>query len=105
MRINYPYQSGALVAVQYKDAGGTPLTAQDALTQDVVNWPIQADDSSVTNAALPAGYGLVVAEGDGVGPNAGAYGLGRQFAFTMSVRPYRTLISAQAIYRREVFGQ
>lgn len=105
MRINYPYQSGALVAVQYKDAGGALLSTQDALTQDVVNSPIQADDSSVTNAMIPVGYGLVVTDGGSTGANAGTYGLGRQFAFTMAVRPYRKLVSSQAIYRREVYGQ
>jgi hypothetical protein len=39
----------------------------------------------------------------GVGPYAGAYGLGRQLALGgRTVRPFRKLISAQAIYRREV---
>ena len=31
-------------------------------------------------------------------------GLGNQLAFGKIVRPFRRLISAQAIYRREVFG-
>ena len=33
----------------------------------------------------------------------GDYGLGQQYAWAKTVRPYRSLISAQAIYRREVF--
>ena len=38
-----------------------------------------------------------------VGPYAGAFGLGRQLALAgRTVRPFRKLISAQAIYRREV---
>ena len=38
-----------------------------------------------------------------VGPYAGPYGLGRQFALAgRTLRPFRKLISAQAIYRREV---
>ena len=38
-----------------------------------------------------------------VGPYAGPYGLGRQLALAgRTLRPFRKLISAQAIYRREV---
>ena len=35
---------------------------------------------------------------------AGPNGLGIQFAATKNVRPFRRLMSAQAIYRREVFA-
>ena len=46
--------------------------------------------------------GIVLDDG-AVGPYAGPYGLGRQFALAgRTLRPFRKLISAQAIYRREV---
>jgi len=38
-----------------------------------------------------------------VGPYAGTFGLGRQLALAgRTVRPFRKVVSAQAIYRREV---
>jgi hypothetical protein len=38
-----------------------------------------------------------------IGPYAGQFGLGRQLALAgRTLRPFRKLISAQAIYRREV---
>ena len=43
-------------------------------------------------------------EGGAVGTYAGPYGLGRQLALAgRVVRPFRRLVSAQAIQRREVF--
>ncbi len=33
---------------------------------------------------------------------AGNFGLGRQYALAKTVRPYRSLLQAQAIFRREV---
>lgn len=41
----------------------------------------------------------------GSNPNAGAYGLGELEALTRIVRPFRKVMSFQAIYRREVFGE
>jgi len=39
-----------------------------------------------------------------VGAYAGAFGLGQHFALAgQTVRPFRKLISTQAIFRREVF--
>jgi len=46
--------------------------------------------------------GAPVEDPGAVGPYAGTFGLGRQFALAgRTVRPFRKLISAQAIYRRE----
>ncbi|MGA8351882.1 MAG: hypothetical protein WB773_29100, partial [Isosphaeraceae bacterium] len=77
LRINYPFQAASLSA-----------------TAPSSNWPpdpnfnyIQPSDGTNT----PGTYS---------GPN----GLGDQFVFATNVRPYRRLISAQAIYRREVLG-
>ncbi len=77
LRINYPFQAASLSA-----------------TAPSSNWPpdpnfnyIQPSDGTNT----PGTYS---------GPN----GLGDQLVFATNVRPYRRLISAQAIYRREVLG-
>ena len=77
LRINYPFQAASLSA-----------------TAPSYNWPPDPNfnyihPSDGTNT--PGTYS---------GPN----GLGDQLVFATNVRPYRRLISAQAIYRREVLG-
>ena len=46
---------------------------------------------------------MISAMFEGFGPYGGHYGLGQQVAWNQVVRPYRRVLSAQAIYRREVF--
>ena len=94
VRINYPYQAATLSGFQ-----PSPPTDTDPIPPNIANF-ITADDASVQQSnAAPGGP---VDDGS-VGPYAGAYGLGRQFALAgRTVRPFRKLISAQAIYRREV---
>lgn len=96
VRINYPYQAAMLSAFQPQ-----PATVTDPLPP---NWAgvISADDGSVLeNNAAP---GSTLDSGAIAGTYAGPYGLGRQLAFAgQTVRPYRRLVSAQAIHRREVF--
>lgn len=86
LTITYPYQSAALVAYRYED--------------NVGNVPVAADEVSAT---LPDGYTLV-ADDETIGAHAGSLGLGRMYSQRLTVRPYRKVISAQGIYRREVFG-
>ncbi len=92
IRINYPYQA-AMLSGHLQAAGGP--TAPNVANR------IQADDGAVveTNAA-PGGF---VADGGEAGVYAGSYGLGRLYAAGETVRPFRKLMSAQAIFRREVF--
>ena len=72
----------------------------DPLNRPIGN-PILADDEAVVeNNEAP---GTLLPDGGVVGTYSGPYGLGRQFAFVREVRPYRKLLSAQAIFRREVF--
>jgi hypothetical protein len=94
VRVNYPYQAATLSA--FRPAAPTDV---DPLPPNVANF-IVADDGSVQeNNAAPGGQ----LDDGAVGPYAGAFGLGRQFALAgQTVRPFRKLISAQAIYRREV---
>ncbi len=96
VRINYPYQAAMLSGFR-----SSPPTATDPLPPNIANV-IVADDGGVqqTNAA-PGGP---ADDGPALGPYAGPFGLGRQLALAgKTVRPFRRLVSAQAIYRREVF--
>ena len=105
LRINYPFQSGAVVAYQYERSDGSFTGASgDVLGEDVLNHPVTAIDGEFDP---PTPYELVVAANDtidGIRAHSGRYGLGHLEAYGKQVRPYRKVISAQAIYRREVFG-
>ena len=94
VRVNYPYQAATLSGFQ-----SSPPTDVDPLPPNISNV-ITADDAGVQqNNVAP---GAPVDDPGAVGPYAGAFGLGRQFALAgRTVRPFRKLISAQAIYRRE----
>jgi len=108
LRINFPYQSGAMVAYQQQDSGGTVLRGPDAIGRnDITNVAVEADDSAVTAAALPTGYTLANPTADNTVdglPHRGTYGLGSMQAHLTTVRPYRKVLTAQGIYRREVFA-
>ncbi len=60
-----------------------------------------ADDGAITELNAPGG--ALVSPTSTVGPHAGPYGLGTHLAWGETVRPFRKVITAQAIYRREVF--
>jgi hypothetical protein len=99
LRINYPYQAAAITAHVPNPAGPAEPTLGN---------PIQADDEGVVETNAPPGETLPV-DPQAPFPNypiySGPYGLGRQLAYGgLTVRPYRKLLSAQAIYRREVIG-
>jgi Flp pilus assembly protein TadG len=93
LRINYPYQSASMNGFQ---PGADPSQPGGA---SVV--PISASGGGSPPA--PTGVGGPVTSDQQFGPYAGANGLGQQAAWAQTVRPFRRLISAQAIYRREVF--
>ena len=98
IRINLPFQAAMLTGFR-----STAPTAEDPLPPNINN-SIVADDSTVddtTNAPPNGGATLGLDQPSGV--YAGPYGLGRQFALLKTVRPYRKLLAAQAIFRREVF--
>ena len=94
VRVNYPYQAATLSGFR------SPATDIDPLPPNVANV-IVAEDGSVQQ--LGDAPGPPFDDGAPTGAYAGPYGLGRQFALAgRTVRPFRKLISAQAIYRREV---
>lgn len=104
LRLNYPFQAASLVGFQYQHADNS-IDGQAALGEEGLrNLPVGADDSGVVAGVTPpAPYQLVATANAGFGPNAGRLGMGRQAAFGGVVRPFRRVLSTQAIYRREVF--
>jgi len=99
LRVNYPYQAATM--------GGFRASADGPFEPNISNR-IVADDSM--DAPIPP-TGTVLAEPDPAdnafyGPYAGRYGLGRlatPLGNGQGIRPFRKLLAAQAIYRREVF--
>lgn len=105
VRINVPYQATTLTAYRVVNGVGTMT-------------PIQANDGGVTLAAGSAGPpgGTVIGQAPGTpvegsvdsqNTYSGPYGLGQFYAMGEAgpVRPFRRLISSQAMFRREVYGQ
>lgn len=117
LRINYPYQAGSMVAYVHTDQDGNVLNPTETIGRDdVLNVPVTANDAGVqgdATATFPtaetlaaANYSLVNPAPDpniGASPNRGEFGLGEAQAFATTVRPYRKVLTAQGIYRREVF--
>jgi hypothetical protein len=94
VRINYPYQAGMMTGFQPNP---------DPLEPNVGRW-IVADGDAAAFAPPPGlDYDAAASDETLTGAYAGKLGLGRQLAFAQTVRPFRKLIAAQAIYRREVF--
>ena len=94
VRINYPYQAATLSGFQSAPPGDV-----DTIQPNIGNF-ITADDEAVQSLNDPPGGAL---DDGAIGAYAGQYGLGRQLALAgRTLRPFRKLISAQAIYRREV---
>lgn len=100
VRVNYPFQAGAMTAYDPNPSTSGPSSA------------VLANDSAVTTAddgGLPPDYTLVPVSGPGTGSTyAGTYGLGVQFLGSdagtgpRQVRPFRRLLSFQHPARREV---
>lgn len=92
LRINCPYQASTMTAYQSQDIGsGTPQ-----------NVPILASDDAVQEDNSPGG--VLLGTENPIGPYSGTYGLGKFYALNKEVRPFRRLVSGQAIFRREVFA-
>lgn len=102
LRVNYPFQSAVMTAYMSNPTGNFEPT---------VGNPIPATDSygevpygSLTGRGLIDDHGTAETSDDTyAGPNGGNYGLGVHGAMSQAVRPFRRVISAQAIYRREIF--
>jgi hypothetical protein len=97
VRVNYPYQAAMLSGFR-----PAPPTVDNPLPPNLGNF-VTADDGSVQE--LNAAPGAPLDEQSATtGAYAGRFGLGRQLALAgQTLRPFRRLVSAQAIFRREVF--
>ncbi len=84
LRMNYPFQSASMSSFRRNPEGPFEPTIGNPVTTD--------DDADV-------GPGEVYS-----GTHGGTNGLGVQGALGQRVRPFRRVISAQAIYRREIFA-
>lgn len=104
LRINYPYQSASMSG--FGESMGTEPHRGN------IRDPLVADDNQLVDSGSGR-YSLIVPINDHI-PNepniySGRFGLGRQIALPYAdvreygVRPYRRVISVQAVYRREVF--
>ena len=95
IRVNYPFQAAGLTGFR-----SSPPTDVDPMPRNIGNF-IVADDTGVQQ--INAAPGDPVDDPGAVGPYAGSFGLGRQLALAgRTVRPFRKVVSAQAIFRREV---
>lgn len=92
LRINFPYQASTLSAYQpgptYETRNQVVL-ANDAAVQIDPNGPTMDVDSIPPPNDVPS--------------YAGKYGLGKLYALGAEVRPFNKLLTAQSIFRREVF--
>ncbi|MEL6432059.1 MAG: TadE/TadG family type IV pilus assembly protein [Planctomycetota bacterium] len=81
LRLNVPFQSATFTA--YLPPG---LSS---------GRPIEATELGGTNEIIGPGP-------EGAGPYSGTFGLGRLEAFGLRARPFRRLVAAQALFRREI---
>lgn len=109
LRINYPFQSASMSSFRQNAPGpfgptiGQPNVAEDGAVVELnpVDRPGDLTSAPLVGGGLDPVY---------AGTYGGQYGLGAQGALGSQqltggrpVRPFRRVISAQAIYRREVF--
>jgi len=94
LRINYPYQAASL--------GGYRASPAGPLEPNGTN-PNVADDGAVTETNAPAAGSVIGSLTSSPGAYSGPFGLGTQLAVGQRVRPFRRLLTAQAIFRREAF--
>lgn len=102
LRVNYPFQSGMLTAHENPQPPVFP-------PQPNIASPLLANDPDF-DALTPnvPGSGATFAyfkvdDPNEIGAYAGSAGLGRQLALAQTVRPFRKVLAAQAVFRREVF--
>jgi len=96
LRINYPFQAAALLAWNVDAAGNASL--EEAADPGACAGLAPGLAPQATGGRVPVATGT-----PNVGPTAGPLGLGRQLAFGRVVRPFRRVISAEAVFRREVY--
>ena len=94
VRINYPFQAATLSGYR------TVTRLDDSMAPNMTAF-ITADDGAVRQLNNPVGS--PVGDDGSIGPYAGPLGLGRHLALAgRTIRPFRKVLSAQAVFRREV---
>lgn len=103
VRVNVPFQSSTTYS--YAVDPGQPLADQDTLA---VVYADVAPSSVPPAGTVVGGLAEVIdasSFGEETGAYAGQYGLGSFYALGREVRPFRRILSGQAVYRREVFDR
>lgn len=101
LRINYPFQSATMSSFRPNVAGPfEPNIAQSNEANDSGVVELNPEDRPGDRTGSP----LLNNDGLYSGTYGGDFGLGAQGALGRQVRPFRRVISAQAIYRREIFS-
>lgn len=99
LRLHYPFQAATVGS--FRETTADPF---DPNLQD----PVVADDGAVvdtsTDAPAPGDFVAPDASAVGASPVSGRYGLGKQLALGQELRPFRRVQTAQAVFRREIFG-
>ncbi|MFK8114394.1 MAG: hypothetical protein AB8B91_19485, partial [Rubripirellula sp.] len=106
LRINYPAQSTTLInrtTVADQPDGESELGGIIVIVGDTVVKP-GVSTGDCYQLAEPTERNSPATGNPGSNANAGLYGLGELEALTRIVRPYRKVMTFQAIYRREVFS-
>ena len=106
LRINYPAQSTTLINRTSQSAIGSGSSST------LGNVIVIVGDTTLKGGATTGCYSIIdpsarISQGSGAAgsnPHAGLYGLGELEVLTRVVRPYRKVMTFQAIYRREVFS-
>lgn len=93
LAINYPFQAAATSSFRANPGGPT---------EPNLAFPNEANDAGVAQLDAPP-QGTVQALDSTTSPYSGPFGLGKQLALAREVRPFRRLLSAQSLFRREVF--
>lgn len=94
MLIHFPFQASAL-------SGFRPDSAS-WLNPNTLNFNAANDGGVALAPGAASPPGTLVTPDAPAGAYSGLYGLGRQYALGASVRPFRSLLSAQSLFRREV---
>lgn len=103
LRINYPFQAASMSSYPSSGGDGFPNAADDSAVI-VANPDVLEGDLVAPDVAQPDQHGPRYGSASGDTAYSGSYGLGVHGAMGQQVRPFRKVISAQAVYRREVFG-
>ncbi len=105
LRINYPAQSTTLLNRDLENVATNPNGRRQGILVLAGDVEINAsnDFSSCYTLDTPSARISPSSLQPGSNPNAGEFGLGELEALSRVVRPFRRVMSFQAIYRREVF--